>query len=144
MTSGAKMALLKFVISLLNPSKGESTVISELVVATESTKRLTTVRVAKALAYNIPQFRRRKGRYSTMRGLETLPVLEETPEGWRAWRLDTGDDKASGYEPPLLGRVGKANSTNNPFADRSKGIWECVDITEVPSEEQRDRPTSED
>lgn len=123
------MALLKFVISLLNPSKGESTVISELVVATESTKRLTTVRVAKVLAHNLPQFRRRKGRYSTMRGLETLPVLESTSEGWRAWRLATEDDKASGYEPPLLGRVGKANSTNNPFADRSKGICECVDIS---------------
>lgn len=130
------MARLKFVISAPGPSKGDRIVIHELQVATESAKRLTTVRVAKVLSHALPCFRRRKGRSSTFAGLETLPVLEETPEGWRAWRLATGDDKPSGFEPSLPGRVGKANSTNNPFADRSKGVWECVHIMVESNDEQ--------
>jgi hypothetical protein len=60
-----------------------------------------------------------------------LPALETIAQGWRAWRLDTGHDGPSGYEPPLPGRVGKANSLDNPRADRTKGVWQSAEISIV-------------
>jgi hypothetical protein len=68
---------------------------------------------------------------SILAGAEILPVLEETDVGWRAWRLRTGDNKPSGFEPPLKGRVGKSNSRGNQFSDRHKGDWEQADIVMV-------------
>jgi hypothetical protein len=65
-----------------------------------------------------------------MAGAELLPVVEPTENGWRAWRLETGDDAPSGWQPPIPGRVGKLNSANNPVADRTKGVWLRVDISE--------------
>jgi hypothetical protein len=127
------MAMLRFVISQIGSPGSAGVVTHELRVSAESAKRLTTARVARLLARTLPGFRRRKGRYSISAGSETLPVLEATQEGWRAWRLSLGDDTPSGFEPPLPGRVGKLNSAGNPFADRSRGVWECVDISEEPA-----------
>ena len=129
---GAKMATLKIMISRSGSPGGTRIVTHELRVNTESAKRLTMARVARLLARTLPGFRQRKGRFSTFAGSETLPVLEVTAEGWRAWRLFGPDDAASGFEPPLPGRVGKANAVNNPFADRNNGVWECADISEEP------------
>jgi hypothetical protein len=106
-------------------------VVSEIAVQTESAKRVTKSRIARALADAVPGFRRRRGRFAIAAGAETLPVLERTPNGWQAWRLMTGSKEPSGFEPPLPGRVGKANSSANPFADRSKGKWERADISVV-------------
>lgn len=39
-----------------------------------------------------------------------------------------GDGRPSGFERPLEGWVGKANSRDNPYADRATGsdeIYEC-------------------
>jgi putative transposase len=101
----------------------------EFSIEVESTKRFTKARIARILARTLPSFRRRKGRASRFAGAEFLPVLEKTSDCWRAWRLSTGDDLPSGFEPPLSGRVGKLNSSGNPFADRAKGSWEQADIS---------------
>jgi hypothetical protein len=66
-----------------------------------------------------------------MAGVEVLPVVEPVENGWRAWRLLTGDDKPSGWQPPIAGRVGKLNSEGNKFADRSQGDWLCAFISEL-------------
>lgn len=123
---------LKLIITRGGSVDGPRDFVRELRVDSDSAKRLTTARVARLLARTLPGFRRRKGRFATLAGSETLPILEVTPEGWRAWRLVIADDTASGFEPPLPGRAGKANSTNNPYANRSSGVWECVDISEEP------------
>lgn len=94
----------------------------------DSEKNLTKKHISRILSNQFPSFRRRKGRSSIMAGSEILPVLEEIANGFRAWRLYTENNSPSGYEPPINGRVGKANSTNNPYSDRSNGVWECVDI----------------
>ena len=104
--------------------------IRELVVEAETDKRLSANRVARLLAQSCPGFARAKGRYARMAGVEVLPVIEPTENGWRAWRLETGDDSPSGWEPPIPGRVGKLNSAKNPFAHRAKGVWLCADISE--------------
>jgi hypothetical protein len=109
----------------------EPVVVQELIGELGSRKRLTANRAARALAQNIPGFRRRKGRFSRFSGVEVLPIMETTGDGWRAWRLHTGDDLHSGYESPLPGRVGKANLANNPLADRASGVWERADVLEV-------------
>lgn len=111
-------------------TENERVFVGELIVETASTKRLTTSRVARVLAQNCPGFRRRKGRYATGAGVEVLPVVELIEGRWRAWRLETGSDAPSGYEPPLPGRTGKLNSANNPLADRKKGVWLRADIFE--------------
>ena len=97
-------------------------------IPTESSKPLTKGRVARLIADKLPSFRRSKGRSSAFAGVEVLPVLEETPLGWRAWRLHTGNNRPSGFEPPLKGRVGRSNSRNNPHADRAVGVWEVAEI----------------
>jgi len=109
----------------------ERFVVRELTVDTDSGKRLTANRVARVLTRSVPGFRRRKGRNALMDGVAVLPVMEATEQGWRAWRLKTGDDEPSGYEPPIPGRVGKLNSANNPLADRTRGVWEQADVSEV-------------
>jgi hypothetical protein len=105
-------------------------VIREVVVETESDKRLTANRVARLLAHSCPGFARRKGRYARVAGIDVLPVVERIENGWRAWRLETGDDSPSGWEPPIAGRVGKLNAANNPFTNRAKGVWLRADISE--------------
>jgi hypothetical protein len=121
---------MKIIVSRDVPSLGESVVIRELVVESDSDKRLTAKRASHLLAQSCPGFARAKGRYASMAGVEVLPALEATKSGWRAWRLETGDDSPSGWQPPIPGRVGKLNSANNPFADRSKGVWLRADISE--------------
>jgi hypothetical protein len=111
----------------------ERLVIREFIVDTDSEKRLTANRAARVLARSVPGFRRRKGRNALMDGVAVLPVMEATEQGWCAWRLMTGGDAPSGYEPPIPGRVGKLNSANNPLADRTRGIWERADVSEVSS-----------
>jgi len=106
-------------------------VVREFTVDTDSDKRLTANRAARALARSVPGFRRRKGRNALMDGVAVLPVMEATEQGWRAWRLKTGGDEPSGYEPPVPGRVGRLNSAHNPLADRTKGVWERADVLEV-------------
>ena len=98
---------------------------------TESNKRLTSSRAARALAQQLPCFRRRKGRYARFSGIEVLPKMEKTLDGWIAWRLHNDNNMPSGFEPPLPGRVGKGNSTDNPYSDRSSGVWERAKITEI-------------
>lgn len=122
------MAKIKIRVSCEFSAQEAPKFLREIVVETESTKTLTASRVARILARTIPGFRRRKGRFARFSGSEVLPVLEVTSSGWCAWRLHTEDDSPSGFEPPLPGRAGKANSDNNPYADRSKGIWERADI----------------
>jgi hypothetical protein len=124
------MPKVRIVISRDGPSKGERVVIGELVVETESAKRLTTNRVARLLAQTCPGFARAKGRSDRMAGVDVLPIVEPTENGWRAWRLETGDDSASGWQPPIAGRVGKLNSAKNVFADRANGVWLRADISE--------------
>src|SRR5262245_20614388 len=102
------MARVKIVVSQ-GTGTNAGDVISDVIVVTESTKQLTTARIARLLSRSVPGFRRRFGRYARASGSEILPVVEVTPEGWCAWRLRTGDDQPSGFEPPLPGRVGKAN-----------------------------------
>jgi hypothetical protein len=68
-----------------------------------------------------------------MDGVDVLPVMEVAGEGWCAWRLETGDDAPSGYEPPIPGRVGKLNSAGNSFANRKTGEWERAEISELLS-----------
>ena len=108
-----------------------STVMRDIAVEIESPKKVTKARAARILARTCPEFRRRRGRASIGAGVEILPVLEETQSGWRAWRLCTDDGQPSGFEPPLKGRVGKANSRDRPYADRSKGKWETADLSVV-------------
>ena len=123
------MIALRIVVSRRKSGGQSRTVLREISIKVESTKRLTKARIARILARALPAFRRRKGRASRFAGAEVLPVLEKTSDGWRAWRLSTGDDLPSGFEPPLSGRVGKLNSAGNPFADRAKGSWEQADIS---------------
>jgi len=68
-----------------------------------------------------------------MDGVDVLPVMEAAGDGWCAWRLYTGDDAPSGYEPPIPGRVGKLNSAGHSFANRKTGRWERAAISEVLS-----------
>lgn len=124
------MPKVKIVISRDGPSEGERVVISELLVETDSDKRLTANRVARILAQSRPEFRRVKGRYARMTGVDVLPVIEPSEKGWRAWRLETGDASPSGWQPPIPGRVGKLNSAKNIFADRANGVWLRADISE--------------
>src|SRR5213080_4671354 len=109
------MPRIRIVISRESPSQRERVVIKELIVEAETDKRLTANRVARLLAQSCPGFVRAKGRFAVMAGVEVLPVVEPTENGWRAWRLETGDDSPSGWQPPIPGRVGKLNSANNPF-----------------------------
>jgi hypothetical protein len=123
---------LRIVVSHDDPITRRRIVTCDLLVTVNSSKRLTTLRVARILAQSLPCFLRRKGRYSRFAGAEILPVLEASEKGWRAWRLCTGDDNPSGFEPPLPGRVGKLNSKGNPFADRKHGLWENAEISIEP------------
>src|SRR5262245_27505562 len=129
-TAYEAMSKIRIVISRDGPSQRERVVIREVVVETESDKRLTATRAARLLARSCPGFARTKGRYARAAGVEVLPVVEPTENGWRAWRLETGDDSPSGWQPPIPGRVGKSNSANNPFAERAKGNWFRADISE--------------
>ena len=122
------MGVLRIIVSCREPGRRTRRIIHDLTVEMESSKRLTKVRVARILANALPGFRRRKGRASRLAGVDILPVLESTSGGWRAWRLSTGDDQPSGFEPSLPGRVGKLNSAGNPFADRENGVWEQANI----------------
>ena len=124
------MPKVKIVISRDGPSAGERVTIREQVVETGSDKRLTANRVARVLAQTCPGFTRAKGRYARTAGVDVLPVIEATENGWRAWRLETGDDSPSGWQPPIPGRVGKLNSAENVFADRANGVWLRADISE--------------
>jgi hypothetical protein len=113
-------------------SEGDaSTITRDIAVEIESSKNVTKTRAARVLARSCPEFRRRRGRASILAGVEILPVPEVTASGWRAWRLCTDDGQPSGFEPPLKGRVGKSNSRDNPYADRSKGNWETADLSVV-------------
>jgi hypothetical protein len=125
------MPKLRIVVCRGQPEGRTEEILGEFLVEAESARRLTKVRVARLLAANVPSFRRRRGRAGRGAGLEILPVLERTPSGWRAWRLLTADDQPSGFEPPLTGRVGKTNSADNPFADRSKGSWARAEVSVV-------------
>ena len=127
------MLLVRIVISQTDAT-GAQKVIREFLVETESEKRPTASRIARLLARAVPGFRRRRGRYARRAGSEVLPAIELTSDGWRAWRLRTGDEQPSGFEPPIPGRVGKANSRDNPFADRTRGYWERADIIEVKNQ----------
>jgi hypothetical protein len=111
----------------------ERNVVQELIVDSDSDKRLTAKRAARVLARSVTGFRRCKGRNALMDGVAVLPIMEATEQGWCAWRLKTSGDEPSGYEPPIPGRVGKLNSANNPLADRTKGVWERADVSEVLS-----------
>jgi hypothetical protein len=124
------MPKIRIVISR-DGTQSRRVLISELIVETKSDKRLTADRVARLLAQSCPGFRRAKGRYARMAGVDVLPAIEATEVGWRAWRLETGDDSPSGWQPPVPGRVGKLNSGNNAFADRTKGAWLRADISEL-------------
>jgi hypothetical protein len=124
------MATLKIVISRAGASEIDRIILHQRILETGSDKRMTSKRVARILAQYCPGFRRQKGRYASAAGIEILPIIEPTESGWRALRLETGDDLPSGYEPPLPGRAGRLNSANNPFADLSKGVWQRADISE--------------
>jgi len=124
------MPKVKIVISRDGLSSGERVVNRELVIETGSDKRLTANRIARVLAQTCPGFTRAKGRYARTAGVDVLPVIEATENGWRAWRLETGDDSPSGWQPPIPGRVGKLNSDGNVFADRASGVWLRADISE--------------
>jgi hypothetical protein len=124
------MPKVRITISRDRHSEGERIVISELVVETDSNKRLTANRIARVLAQSCPGFRRAKGQYARMAGVDVLPIIEPSENGWCAWRLETGDDSPSGWQPPIPGRVGKLNSTANVFADRTHGVWLRANILE--------------
>lgn len=124
------MPRVKIVITRDAPSEKERVVVREIVAATESGKQLTASRIARVLAQRCPEFRRAKGPRARMAGVDVLPVVERTQNGWQAWRLEIGADAPSGWQPPLPGRVGKLNATNNPFADRTNGVWLRADISE--------------
>jgi len=124
------MRKVKIVISRDAPSKNDREVVREIVVATESDKQPTAGRIARVLAQRCPEFRRAKGPRARMAGVDVLPVVERTQNGWQAWRLEIGNNSPSGWQPPIPGRVGKLNSTNNPFADRTNGVWLRADISE--------------
>ncbi|MFT5051662.1 MAG: hypothetical protein ACI8QZ_003082 [Chlamydiales bacterium] len=111
-------------------------VLSDVVFATESSKRLTARRVARLLARTMPGFGRRKGRLSIFDGMEILPAVEKSGAAWLAWRLRAEGDAPSGFEPPLSGGTGKANSRDNPLSDRSRGVWQRAEISELS-----DQPT---
>jgi hypothetical protein len=125
------MGTLRIIVYRAEADRTTSSVISDVTIEAESPKRVTKGRAARNLAKACPAFRRRRGRASSGAGVQILPFLEETSDGWRAWRLCTGDNRPSGFEPPLKGRVGKRNSVDNPFADREKGDWERADISIV-------------
>lgn len=127
------MEKLRIIVTSPDAANSEHIVMQELIVSTDSGKRLTANRAARILARSIPGFRRRKGRYAAASGFAILPVMEATEEGWCAWRLKTDDGAPSGYEPPLPGRVGRSNSDNNPFANRMSGVWERADVSEMSS-----------
>ncbi|MFL5308085.1 MAG: hypothetical protein ACJ8F1_22910 [Polyangia bacterium] len=124
------MPTLRIVLSR-DDGRSNFTVLRELRLSAESAKRVTKSRVARILAMAMPGFRRQKGRFARFAGSEVLPVLEITATGWRAWRLATNDESPTGFEPSLPGRTGQLNAKDNPFADRTRGIWECADISEV-------------
>jgi hypothetical protein len=124
------MATLRIRVSHIEDRQAR-TVIRGITIETESPKHVTKVRAARILVKSCPEFRRRRGRASSGAGVQVLPVLEKTPDGWRAWRLCTGDGRPSGFEPPLKGRVGKSNSRDNPYSDRATGSWEQADISVV-------------
>ena len=124
------MATLRISVSRVK-DRQVSTVTRDIAVETGSSKNVTRARAARILAKICPEFRRRRGRASSAAGVQILPVLEETPDGWRAWRLCTDDGQPSGFEPPLEGRVGKSNSRGNPYSDRTTGEWEKADLSVV-------------
>ncbi len=111
-------------------SERDRVVLHKFIIETGTDKRMTSQRAAHILAQYCPGFRRRKGRYASTAGVQILPIMEKTENGWRALRLETDDDSPSGYEPPLPGRAGKLKSANNPFANLSKGVWLRADILE--------------
>jgi len=125
------MGKVRIIVTSECAANDERIIVRTLTVDTDSGKRLTASRAARVLARSVPGFRRRKGRYARMDGVSVLPVMEVTGQGWCAWRLKTGDDAPSGYEPPIPGRVGKLNSANNTLADRTSGVWERADVSEV-------------
>jgi len=124
------MATLRIRVSRVEDRQAP-TVTGDITIETESPKSVTKGRAARILANSRPEFRRRRGRASSGAGVRILPVLEKTADGWRAWRLCTGDGRPSGFEPPLEGRVGKSNSRNNPYSNRATGCWEQADISVV-------------
>ncbi len=124
------MSSVKIVVTRYQ-NHNQPTLVQELTATLESDKRLTASRAARLLARSLPGFRRVKGRAARFAGAEVLPVLEAAELGWCAWRLHTGDATPSGYEPPLPGRTGKSNATDNPRADRTKGVWERASICEL-------------
>lgn len=103
--------------------------VSELVFETKSGKRLKESEVARLLAIAVPGFRRRTGRLSLHSGMETLPAVEKSGRKWVAWRLRNEDDTPSGYEPPLPGEAA-AEVSENPFSDRTRGVWQRAEISE--------------
>src|SRR5437870_5457682 len=107
------MGKIRITVTDDGAANGERIVVRALTVDTESGKRLTASRAARVLARSVPGFRRRKGRNARMDGIAVLPVMEAVGQGWCAWRLKTGDDAPSGFEPPIHGRIGKLNSVNN-------------------------------
>jgi hypothetical protein len=125
-----EMATLRIRVSHLEDRQAP-TVTRDITIETESPKNVTKARAARILAKSCPEFRRRRGRTSSAAGVQILPVLEKTADGWRAWRLCTSNGQPSGFEPPLKGRVGKLNSRNNPYSDRATGSWEQADISVV-------------
>jgi hypothetical protein len=125
------MGTLRIIVSRAEALRRTHTVTRDISIETESPKRITKGRAARILAEACPAFRRQRGRSSSGAGVQILPFLEETLDGWQAWRLCTGNNRPSGFEPPLKGRVGKRNSVDNPFSDRKKGNWERADISVV-------------
>jgi hypothetical protein len=127
----SRMAVMPKVRIVVTTADDLRSVIRELTVDSGSAKSLTARRAARVLAQIIPGFRRRKGTYARQDGVAVLPAMEPTDDGWCAWRLKVAGDEPSGYEPPIRGRVGKLNSTNNPFADRKRGTWERAEVSEL-------------
>jgi murein DD-endopeptidase MepM/ murein hydrolase activator NlpD len=128
------MPKIKIVISREEKEKKKWVIVSERIITAESQRRLTAGRAARLLAQVFPAFRRRKGRFARFAGIEVLPVVESTDAGWCAWRLYTGDESRSGYEPPIPGTAGKINSTGNQYSDRHNGIWMRADVSEIITE----------
>jgi hypothetical protein len=127
------MRALRIAVFQAGKRRAAGVPIRELTVQFETGRRPTQANVARTLAEHCPEFRRRKGRNAAHAGVEILPVLEELADGWRAWRLSTGANRPSGFEPPRKGRVGASNARNNPFADRDHGKWEFAELTLVSS-----------
>jgi hypothetical protein len=125
------MGTLRILVYRAEAKRQAGTVMRDISIETESPKRITKGRAARILAETCPEFRRRRGRASSGAGVQVLPFLEEIADGWRAWRLCSGDNRPSGFEPPLKGRVGRRNSVDNPFSDRKKGNWERAEISVV-------------